>query len=114
MNYIIKIIITAVLVILVSEISKKTSLTGAILASIPLVSILGIMWLYIDTKDIDRIINLSQYIFWLVLASLVFFIIFPKMLKNNINFYTSLFSSILIMVICYLGTVKLLSILKNN
>ena len=113
MNYIIKIAITTVLVILVSEISKKTSLIGAIFASIPLVSILGIVWLYTDTKDVGRIINLSQYIFWLVLASLVFFIIFPKMLKNNISFYASLISSIIIMIISYLGIIKLLFIFNK-
>lgn len=109
MNYILKLIITAILVLAVSEISKKTSLLGAIFASIPLVSILGIIWLYKDTKDIERIINLSNNIFWLVLASLIFFVIFPRMLKHNINFYISLIVSIIAMIFTYFGTVKLIS-----
>jgi len=109
MNYIVKLIITTVLVLVVSEISKKTSLLGAIFASIPLVSILGIIWLYKDTRDIERIINLSNDIFWLVLASLIFFIVFPKMLKHNINFYISLIVSLVVMIFTYLGTSKLLT-----
>lgn len=107
--YIAKIFISALLIVLISEISKKSSLFGAIIASVPLVSLLAIIWIYIDTKDIEQISSLSKNIFWLVLPSLVFFIVFPLFLKYQLNFYLSLFSSLFIMFACYLLMIKLLS-----
>ena len=94
--YILKLIITAVLIVLISEISKRNSLFGALLASIPIVSVLGMFWLYIDTKNIEKISNLSMGIFWLVLPSLVLFLILPVFLKQGMNFYFSIMLSILI------------------
>ena len=64
--YITKVCITAVIVVLVAEISKRSTLFGAILASLPLISILAFIWLYIDTKDTARIAVLSTQILWLV------------------------------------------------
>ena len=68
--FIIKILLSSVIIGLISEISKKSTLWGSILASVPLTSLLAIIWLYQDTKDIGKIINLSYNIFWLVLPSL--------------------------------------------
>lgn len=61
--YILKIVITTFLIVLISEIAKRSSLMGAILASVPLVSVLAMIWLYIDTKDIAKISTLSSSIF---------------------------------------------------
>ncbi len=67
--YIFKITITAALIVLISEVAKRCSFIGAILASIPLVSVLAMIWLYIDTKDVTNISSLSISIFWLVIPS---------------------------------------------
>ena len=91
---VIKLIFTSIIVLLVSEISKQNSFLGSILASIPLISVLAMIWLYIDTKDISKVIDLSRGIFWLVIPSLTLFIIFPILLKFGINFYVSLSISI--------------------
>lgn len=99
--YIFKILVTAILIVLISEISKKSTLVGSILASIPLVSVLGIMWLYIDTKDIQRITTLSKSIFWLVIPSLALFVTLPILLRKEYNFYLSMGLSITITVLCY-------------
>ena len=99
--YVFKIIITALLVVLISEISKRNSLIASILASIPLVSVLAMVWLYIDTKDTDRISTLSTSIFWLVIPSLALFVTLPVLLRKEINFYISMGTSIVITVICY-------------
>jgi len=98
---IIKVAITAILIVAISEISKRSSLLGAILASVPLVSVLAMVWLYQDTKDINKISELSIGIFWLVIPSLALFISLPLLLKQGLHFYLSLGISIAITVFCY-------------
>jgi hypothetical protein len=99
--YLTKLAITAVLIVLISEISRRSSLIGAILASIPLVSVLAMVWLYVDTKDVEKISALATGIFWLVIPSLALFITLPVLLKIGINFYLSMGISITITVGCY-------------
>lgn len=99
--YIVKLAITTILIVLISEIAKRSSLIGAILASVPLVSVLGIMWLYIDTQNTGRIIQLSWSIFWLVIPSLALFIALPLLLKHGMNFYLSMGLAIALTVSCY-------------
>lgn len=99
--YIIKILLSSVTLVAISEISKRSTTMGSILASIPLVSLLAFVWMYIDTKDTAKIAELSQGIFWLVIPSLLFFILFPVLLKKNVDFWLSLGISLTIMVIGY-------------
>ena len=106
--YIIKITVTVVLVVLISEISKRSSLVGAILASVPLVSVLGMMWLYIDTKDVGKVNDLATSIFWLVLPSLALFITLPVLLKREMNFYLSMGISIVVTILCYYAMIQVL------
>ena len=98
---IIKILISAILIALISEISKRSTFVGALLASIPIVSVLSMIWLYIDTKSIEKISDLSIGIFWLVLPSLALFILLPILLKNGVNFYVSMLLSIFFTAGCY-------------
>ena len=85
-----KVLITSVLVVAVSEAAKRSSLFGALLASLPLVSVLAFIWLYVETGDTEKIANLAQGIFWLVLPSLVLFLALPFLLRQGISFYPSL------------------------
>jgi hypothetical protein len=101
MQYIIKIIITAIVVLGISELGKRFSSFGAILASLPLTSILAFIWLYRDTKDAAKVIELSYGIFWMVLPSLLFFIVFPFLLKKGIDFGLAMLYSCLIMTAFY-------------
>jgi hypothetical protein len=89
------------LIVLISEISKRNSFVGAILASVPLVSVLAMIWLYVDTKDIQKISDLSTSIFWLVIPSLALFISLPVLLKKEFGFYPSMGISIAITICCY-------------
>ena len=61
--YITKIAITVVLVIAIAEISKRSTLIGGILASVPLVSVLAMLWLYVDTRDVEKVAALSTNVF---------------------------------------------------
>ncbi len=86
MTYLIfKTIISAVIIVAVSEVSKKSPLLGAILASLPLVSYLGIIWLYIDTESKTQVAQLSRSFFWMVIPSLSFFVVLPLLLKIEVN-----------------------------
>jgi hypothetical protein len=90
MQYLIKITITAVLVVAISEVAKRSSFAGAVLASVPLISVLALFWLYIETENIERVSELSTSVFWLVLPSLALFVALPLMLRQGINFYFSI------------------------
>lgn len=101
MPFFIKIVLTSLIIASVSEIAKRVSWIAAILASLPLISILAMIWLYIDTKDIQKIIALSHGIFWDVLPSLLFFVVLPMLLKQGVGFPLALFLSIAIMFLGY-------------
>jgi hypothetical protein len=108
-QYLIKVAISAALIVAVSEISKRSTFIGALLASLPLVSVLGMLWLYIDTKDTEKVARLSSSIFWLVLPSLVLFPVLACALRAKWNFYASLGTSIAAMLACYGLMVALLN-----
>lgn len=107
--YIAKLAITTVLIVVISEIAKRSSFIGAILASVPLISVLAMLWLYIDTKNVARVSELSTSVFWLVLPSLVLFVILPLLLKQGIGFYLSMGLSIGVTVGCYWLMVSILN-----
>ena len=105
---IIKILISAILIALISEISKRSTFLGAVLASIPLVSVMAMIWLYFDTNDSLQVVQLSKSIFWLVIPSLVLFITFPFFIRLQLSFYTALSASLIAMVITYFITIAIL------
>ena len=90
----IKVLLTSVLVVAVSEAAKRSALFGALIASLPLTSILAMIWLYVDTGDTEKIARLSTGVFWLVLPSLVLFLSLPVLLRAGLGFYPSLGISI--------------------
>lgn len=109
MNPILKVAITVALVIGIAEVSKRSTLIGAILASLPLVSVLAMIWLYVDTNDTQAVSQLSMSIFWLVIPSLILFVSLPVMLKFGWAFYPSLLCSCTLTVVGYVVMIWLLS-----
>jgi len=110
MSYtIIKIIITSLLIVAISELSKRSSLLGALLASLPIISVLAMLWLYIDTKDVAKVSDLAASVFWLVIPSLAFFISLPVLLKKGLNFYLSMGLSMSVTAGCYFLMIALLA-----
>jgi hypothetical protein len=97
----VKIAVTTALIVLISEIARRSTLAGAVLASIPLVSVLAMLWLYIETKDVTKVSALSSGIFWLVLPSLALFVSLPLLLRQGLNFYASMGLSMGITIACY-------------
>jgi hypothetical protein len=103
--YITKLIITAFLIVFISEIGKKYSLAGALLAAVPLVSILAMTWMYIDTNDSSSAVEFSNRIIWLITPSMILFIAFPILIKNGIGFYPSMFISVSMTILAYYGVI---------
>ena len=99
--YITKIAVTTFLIVLISEIAKRSSFVGAVLASVPLVSVLAMIWLYVDTKETEKVIALSTSVFWLVIPSLALFISLPILLKQGMQFFPAMAISVFITIACY-------------
>ena len=99
--YLIKVITSSIIIVAISEISKRSSMIGSILASIPLISFFAFIWLYIETKDVAKIADLSTGIFWLVIPSLSFFLLFSYLLNKNVQFYLSMTIACIVMVLSY-------------
>jgi len=99
--YIVKIAVTTALIVLISEISKRSTLMGAILASVPLVSVLAMIWLYSETRDAGQVAARARRIFWLVLPSLALFVTLPLLLTRGVDFYASLAIAVAATVVAY-------------
>jgi hypothetical protein len=109
----IKVAITAALVVAIAEVAKRSSLMGAVLASVPVTSVLAMIWLYADTGNTEKVAELATGIFWLVIPSLVLFITLPLLLRAGISFTPSLVGACALTVASYflmLGTLKLFGI----
>lgn len=89
-QYTAKVLVTALVVVAVSELGKRSSFWGAVLASLPLTSLLAFVWLYLDQGRTEPVASLSLRIFWLVLPSLVLFLLLPVMLRAGVQFWISL------------------------
>tara|TARA_Y100000591_G_scaffold86720_1_gene73160 strand:+ start:514 stop:864 length:351 start_codon:yes stop_codon:yes gene_type:complete len=96
-----KTLISAIIIVAVSEIAKRYTWTAAIIVSLPLTSLLAFVWLYWDTKDTQKVIELSYSTIVMSLPSFVFFIILPLLLKFKQSFILSLIISIISTAIAY-------------
>ncbi len=112
--YLIKISITALIIIIISEVSKRLPLLGSLIASLPLISVLGMIWIFQETKDTQKLITHAEGTFWYVLPSLPMFLLMPWMMKKGISFYFSLSAGILLTIVLYLLMTKLLSRIGMN
>ena len=106
--YIIKVAISAAVIVAVSEITKRHSGIAALLAALPLTSLLAFIWLHLEGATSTAIGELSTQIFWLVLPSLVLFIALPVLLRLGLNFWLSLTVACSATVACYLLMLPLL------
>lgn len=109
LQYALKVAITAVMVVAISEVSKRSSTLGAIIASLPLTSLLAFLWLYGETGDTMKIATLSRDIFWYVLPSLVLFVVLPMMLWRGFGFWPSLAVAIALTFAAYVAMTRILA-----
>jgi hypothetical protein len=83
----IKAAISGVIVAIVSEVAKRYPGVGALIASLPLISVLGMIWLWRDTQDPARLASHAGATFWYVLPSLPMFLLIPFLLKRGLGFW---------------------------
>jgi len=106
--YALKVTLSAILIVVISEVSKRYSLSGGILASLPIISLLSMIWLYIDTGSVEKVSKLCTSIFWMVLPSLSLFLLLPLLLKSKVAFYPALILASLLMAFIYVIMVLIL------
>jgi len=98
---ILKALLSGVIVALVSEVAKRNPGTGGLIASLPLISVLGMIWLWNDTRDTERLAAHAEGTFWFVLPSLPMFLLMPLMLRNGAGFWTALIAGCLLTMALY-------------
>ena len=86
----IKAAISGVLVALISEISRRYPGWGGLVASLPVTSLLAMLWLWRDTGDPERVAALSMGAFWFILPSLPLFFVLPRLLRSGVGFWASM------------------------
>lgn len=99
--YALKVVVSAIVIVTITELAKRSTGFAALLASLPLTSLLAFIWLYAEGAESLRIAELSSQIFWLVLPSLVLFLLLPLLIKNGLGFWLSLSLSVIATVVCY-------------
>jgi len=95
-----KYMITAAVVVAASELAKRSDKLGALIVALPLVTILAMVWLYVEKQPMEKIANHAWYTFWYVIPTLPMFLIFPSLLQR-LGFWPSLLVSATITVICF-------------
>ncbi len=103
----VKTLISALIITAVSEVAKRSPAFAALIASLPLVSVLGMLWIYQETNDIPRLAAHSEATFWFVLPSLPMFLVLPFMLRHGVGFYLALALNCLMTALLYLAMVKI-------
>ncbi|RYZ59626.1 MAG: DUF3147 family protein [Proteobacteria bacterium] len=109
MYTLVKVLLTALIIVGSSELAKRWSLASTLLLALPFTSLLAILWIYIDTKDVAKVAEISWGIFWLVPPSLVFFPVLAVLLQRGLAFPYSLISAITAAVLTYIIYVKILA-----
>lgn len=103
-----KAVLSGILVVIVSEIARRSPGIGALIASLPLISVLAVIWLWRDTGDVERIASHLHSTFWYVLPSLPMFLVMPMLLRSGMPFWPSLAYSCALTIALYLGMAWLL------
>ena len=103
-----KALLSGLIIAAVSEIAKRSPALGALVLSLPLVSILAFIWLWRESSDTEGIAVLSQSTFWFILPTLPMFLVLPALLRNGVGFFAALGLSCLLTIILFAAMVWVL------
>ena len=95
-----KYLITAAVVVLVSEVAKRSDRLGGLIAALPLVTVLALIWLHVEHQSQTKIANHAWYTFWYVVPTLPMFLAFPVLLPR-IGFWPTLLACVVITLACF-------------
>lgn len=107
MPFLIKTVVSALVIAGVSELTKRSPMLASVLASLPLTSLLAFVWTYRESGT-DAVLALSTGIFWMILPSLVLFLALPLLVKTGLKFYPALGVSCALTALVYAGYAALL------
>ena len=102
-----KALVSGLLIAAASEVARRWPGWGALIVSLPLVSLLTFVWLYVDTRDGGRIAELSQSTFWFFLPSMPLFLVLPWLLRSGTGFWLALLIACAMTIVLYLGMTML-------
>ena len=97
---IIKYLLTAAVVVIVSEVAKRSDRLGGLLAALPLVTFLALIWLHVEKQPQEKIANHAWYTFWYVVPTLPMFLAFPLLLPR-LGFWFTMLACIGITLVCF-------------
>lgn len=97
----VKAALSGILIAIISEVAKRYPGIGGLIASLPLVSVLGMIWLWRDKPDAANMASHAQATFWFVLPSLPMFLLIPAMLRQGFGFWLSLFAGCALTICLY-------------
>ncbi len=101
--FLIKAMVSGLLVALISTVAKRYPGWGGLIASLPLVSLLSMLWLFGETRDTESVARLSIGTFWFFLPSIPMFLIIPKMLRSGYSFPVTMAAALALTILLYAG-----------
>ena len=104
-----KYLLTAAVVVVVSEAAKRSDKLGGFIAALPLITVLALIWLYVEKQPQTKLANHAWYTFWYVLPTLPMFLLVPALLRSGINFWTALGAGCALTIMLYLVMIWVLS-----
>jgi len=95
-----KYLITAAVIVVISEVAKRSDKAGALISALPMVTILALIWIYIETGSSQKLANHAWYTFWYVIPTLPMFFVFPSILAK-LGFWWTLAASAGLTMVCF-------------
>jgi uncharacterized membrane protein (GlpM family) len=101
MNWVVtKYLITAAVVVAVSEFAKRSDRLGGFIAALPMVTVLTLIWLHVEKQPESKVANHARYTFWYVLPTLPMFLVFPVLLPR-FGFWPTLAACVVLTIACF-------------
>ena len=97
--------LSGLIIALISLAARRSPAVGALIASLPLLSLLAMIWLWLDKRDAVLLAAQSEATFWYVLPSLPMFLLIPWMLRTGISFWATLAAGCVLTILLYLVTI---------
>jgi len=101
--FVLKCVLSGLLIAAASTLAKRYPGVGALIASLPLVSVLGMIWLWRDKPDAANMADHAQATFWYVIPSLPMFLLIPALLRRGAPFWAALGAGCLLTILLYVG-----------
>ena len=99
--------ITALVIVVVSELAKRSDRLGALVAALPLVTVTVMIWLQLEKQGSEKIASHAYYTFWYVLPTLPMFLLMPWLLHRGFDFWLALAAAIAVTVVSFAITVAI-------